>query len=104
MGHKLFSLILLLTSQWHNHGLTLTMIVCKQALLKLGESREDRLRRVTLQVNQDDVVFALQVVITDGKQHFQNVDVVFLYILALFEIIYVPGSYVLSSWFLNVDS
>jgi hypothetical protein len=47
-------------------------IVCKQALLKLGESREDRLRRVSLQVSQDDVVFALQVVITDGKQHFQN--------------------------------
>lgn len=33
----------------------------EQALLKLGECRDDRLRRVTLQVNQDDVVFALQV-------------------------------------------
>lgn len=46
----------------------MTRTVCKQALLKLGESREDRLRRVTLQVNQDDVVFALQVSI-DGKHH-----------------------------------
>ena len=71
MKHKLLC-DTVLTTQGHNRGLTLMRIVCKQALLKLGESREDRLRRVTLQVNQDDVVFALQVVITGGKQHFQK--------------------------------
>ncbi|KAG0614152.1 hypothetical protein M758_6G155000 [Ceratodon purpureus] len=42
-------------------------VLADQALLKLGESREDRLRRVTLQVNQDDVVFALQ-----GVRFFRN--------------------------------
>ncbi|XP_024401767.1 cell division control protein 6 homolog B isoform X2 [Physcomitrium patens] len=42
-------------------------VLSDQALLKLGESREDRLRRVTLQVNQDDVVFALQ-----GVRFFRN--------------------------------
>jgi hypothetical protein len=67
-----FSVTLFFATQWHNHGPALMRIVCKQALLKLCECREGRLRRVALQVNQDDVVFALQVVIAGGKQHFQN--------------------------------
>ena len=32
-----------------------------QGLLKLGQSREDKLRRVTLNVDEADINFALQV-------------------------------------------
>ena len=32
-----------------------------QGLLKLGQSREDKLKRVTLKVDESDVSFALQV-------------------------------------------
>eukprot|EP01018_Ginkgo_biloba_P020850 Gb_12914 [translate_table: standard] len=36
-------------------------VLSDQALLQLGQSREDRLRRVTLKVDEGDVTFALQV-------------------------------------------
>eukprot|EP01018_Ginkgo_biloba_P038610 Gb_30218 [translate_table: standard] len=36
-------------------------VLCDQALLSLGQAREDRLRRVTLKVDESDVTFALQV-------------------------------------------
>jgi hypothetical protein len=32
-----------------------------QGLLNLGSAREERLKRVTLQVDENDIVFALQV-------------------------------------------
>ncbi|KAF8396910.1 hypothetical protein HHK36_018545 [Tetracentron sinense] len=38
-----------------------------QGLLKLGQSREDKLKRVTLQVDEADIIFALQ-----GIRFFQN--------------------------------
>jgi hypothetical protein len=41
----------------------------KQALFKLGTSREERLRRVTLQVDEDDVNFALQVWILNSAEN-----------------------------------
>ncbi len=49
------------------------LIICvlllhKQALFKLGTSREERLRRVTLQVDEDDVNFALQVWILNSAE------------------------------------
>ncbi|CAM6014463.1 unnamed protein product [Sphagnum balticum] len=42
-------------------------VLADQALFKLGTSREERLRRVTLQVDEDDVNFALQ-----GVRFFRN--------------------------------
>lgn len=42
-------------------------VLCDQALLNLGQSREDRLRRVTLKVDEGDVNFALQ-----GIRFFRN--------------------------------
>ncbi|KAI5084168.1 hypothetical protein GOP47_0000337 [Adiantum capillus-veneris] len=37
-------------------------VLADQGLLNLGTSREERLKRVTLQVDQDDIVFALQAI------------------------------------------
>lgn len=37
-------------------------VLADQGLLNLGSSREDRLRRVFLQVDEDDIIFALQAV------------------------------------------
>lgn len=37
-------------------------VLADQGLLNLGSSREERLRRVTLQVDEDDIVFSLQAV------------------------------------------
>ncbi|KAH7296379.1 hypothetical protein KP509_26G021600 [Ceratopteris richardii] len=37
-------------------------VLADQGILNLGTSREERLKRVTLQVDQDDVVFALQAI------------------------------------------
>ncbi|KAL2643065.1 hypothetical protein R1flu_010652 [Riccia fluitans] len=42
-------------------------VLADQALLTLGSNREDRLRRVTLKPDQDDVIFALQ-----GVRFFAN--------------------------------
>ncbi|XP_057831585.2 cell division control protein 6 homolog B [Cryptomeria japonica] len=42
-------------------------VLSDQALLNLGQSREDRLRRVTLKVDEGDVIFALQ-----GIRFFRN--------------------------------
>lgn len=75
-----------------------------QALLKLGESREDRLRRVTLQVNQDDVIFALQVCIIDVKHYFSKF---VLYVafqpFSRWELSVFPSAYLLSNLYLNVE-
>lgn len=42
-------------------------VLSDQGLLKLGQSREDRLRRVTLKVDESDITFALQ-----GMRFFRN--------------------------------
>jgi cell division control protein 6 len=44
-------------------------VLADQALFKLGTSREERLRRVTLQVDEDDVNFALQVWILNSAEN-----------------------------------
>lgn len=44
------------------------MVAVVQALIKLGAAREDRLRRVGLQVDENDIVFALQ-----GVRFFRNI-------------------------------
>ena len=38
-----------------------------QGLLKLGQSRDDKLKRVTLEVDEADITFALQVWIKKEK-------------------------------------
>lgn len=38
-----------------------------QGLLKLGQSRDDKLKRVTLKVDEADITFALQVWIQKEK-------------------------------------
>ena len=47
--------------------LTRAMSEICQGLLNLGSSREERLRRVTLQVDENDIVFALQVGLDSGS-------------------------------------
>ncbi|KAJ6409053.1 hypothetical protein OIU84_008695 [Salix udensis] len=43
------------------------IVVADQGLLKLGQSRDDKLKRVTLKVDEADVTFALQ-----GIRFFRN--------------------------------
>ncbi|KAK1299499.1 hypothetical protein QJS10_CPB14g01730 [Acorus calamus] len=46
---------------------TMCRVLGDQGLVKLGQSREDRLRKVKLKIDNNDVVFALQ-----GIRFFQN--------------------------------
>lgn len=43
-------------------------VLADQALLSIGGGREERLRRVTMKVQEDDVTFALQ-----GVRFFRNI-------------------------------
>lgn len=61
-----------------------------QGLLKLGQSREDKLKRVTLKVDEADITFALQVYLLNwsllmfcGLILLSNVEVFFPYIFFL---------------------
>ncbi|KAK4856007.1 hypothetical protein QYF36_013206 [Acer negundo] len=47
--------------------LSMCRVLNDQGLLKLGQSREDKLKRVTLKVDESDVSFALQ-----GVRFFRN--------------------------------
>uniref|UniRef100_A0A2K1R598 Cdc6 C-terminal domain-containing protein n=1 Tax=Populus trichocarpa TaxID=3694 RepID=A0A2K1R598_POPTR len=47
--------------------LSMCRVVADQGLLKLGQSRDDKLKRVTLKVDEADITFALQ-----GVRVFRN--------------------------------
>lgn len=55
-----------------------------QGLLKLGQCRDDKMRRLTLKIDAADITFALQVLIIRCPSIFVPL-VIFLFLISLFQ-------------------